>query len=541
MQRTLASSAIALIVAAGPSFAELTPAQVWEDYSDYLTSMGYEVTVGSQDESDGTLTLTDVGLSANIEQPAGEGEATSASVFTGNIPTLKFEQLDADKVRTVMEGEMVMKSVTEIPDAEPVEFEMTMAAPDNETISSGSVEDMLHEFNMPSLVTKAYFGDALPGAAEGEPPLTLTITESTGQYRTVKGENTELTYDMVSKAMDVALNMSEPDAPDGTEGTGKFAGQFKIDGLNFTGTTTLPGDVENMAERLDLALNAGFVADGKVELGAMTGDLSLEGLSDPSAPQDGTGTFTNEPGELTVSMSKDGLKYGGSSGGGNVEANIEGLPFPITYAIDGAAFDLAFPVSKSEESQPFALKYAIEGLTLGDGIWDMFDPSKQLSRDPANLTIDVAGDATVTNDLFDPEFGQQMAAQSAIDPETGMAAADPETGVAPAPDMPFMPESLKINEFVLQAVGVDANVTGDLAFTDMSQPPVGQIDGDFKGINALLDKLVAMGIIPEEQIMGPRMMLAMFAKPVDGDADHLETKLEFKDDGSILANGQRVK
>src|SRR5690606_35730837 len=109
------------------------------------------------------------------------------------------------------------------------------------------------------------------------------------------------------------------------------------------------------------------------------------------------------------------------------------------------------------------------------------------------------------------------------------------------PTVPFEPRSLKINEVVLQAVGADANLTGDLTFADLEQPPVGVIEGDFKGINALLDKLVAMGIVPQDQLMGARMMLAMFGQPAEGDPDHLQTKIEFADAGSIFASGQQVE
>ncbi|RNF34405.1 hypothetical protein A7A09_010945 [Paracoccus methylarcula] len=110
-----------------------------------------------------------------------------------------------------------------------------------------------------------------------------------------------------------------------------------------------------------------------------------------------------------------------------------------------------------------------------------------------------------------------------------------------SPEMPFEPQSVKINVITLKAVGVDANVTGDLTIPQDAQQPVGIVEGDFTGINALLDKLVSMGLVPQDQLMGARMMLAMFAKPVEGNPDQLQTKLEFKEDGSIFANGQQVQ
>lgn len=512
--------------------AELTPAEVWDNLARYYTDMGYEMSVGARDETSDGLTLTDIEFTFQSEQ----GEA--ASTVTGTIPKVTLEQTNDTKVRTVFDGEMTFESTTEVPEQDPVAFNLVMTAPDNETISSGTVEDMLHEFNFPSLETGLYFAGNAQDANGGEAPVTLTLTDTTGQYRSVEAEDQEVSYEMISKAMDVALNISEPAAEDGTGGQGKVTGKAHVDGVSFTGTSSLPAGIDNMMERLDLALNAGFMAQGKVEMGEMTGDMTFENLNgSEEGPQSGDATFSAAESDLTFSMAKEGLTYAGNSGGTQVEANLSQLPFPISYAIESASGEATFPVSKSEEVQPFALKYELTGLTMADAIWDQFDPAKELPRDPANLKLDLAGEATVKSDLFDPAFGQQMAESAAEGSEPGAA-----LEATPPMDAPFEPKSLKINEIALQAIGVDANMTGDLSFADsMSQPPVGVVEGDFKGVNALLDKLVAMGLVPQDQLMGARMMLAMFAKPAEGDPDHLQTKIEFKEGGSIFANGQQVK
>ena len=58
---------------------------------------------------------------------------------------------------------------------------------------------------------------------------------------------------------------------------------------------------------------------------------------------------------------------------------------------------------------------------------------------------------------------------------------------------------------------------------------------------AVKDKLVAMGLVPQEQMMGMRMMMAMFAKPAEGNPDQLNSEIEFREGGQIFANGQQVK
>ncbi len=148
----------------------------------------------------------------------------------------------------------------------------------------------------------------------------------------------------------------------------------------------------------------------------------------------------------------------------------------------------------------------------------MVDPMEQLPRDPATLILDVTGTAKMLVDLIDEEF------------------ADAEA--------PGEVESVDINE--LQVTIAGAELTGEGAFTfdnaDMSMgypKPLGAVDLALKGGNALLDKLVAMGLVPEEQAMGGRMMLGMFTVPA-GD-DELTSKIEFRDDGGLYANGQRLQ
>jgi len=59
-------------------------------------------------------------------------------------------------------------------------------------------------------------------------------------------------------------------------------------------------------------------------------------------------------------------------------------------------------------------------------------------------------------------------------------------------------------------------------------------------VNGLIDKLAAAGLVPQEQVQGFRMMLAMFAKPADG-ADSLVSEIEFREGGQVFANGQQIK
>ena len=107
-----------------------------------------------------------------------------------------------------------------------------------------------------------------------------------------------------------------------------------------------------------------------------------------------------------------------------------------------------------------------------------------------------------------------------------------------------MPVRVALNDVSLKAVGAEAKLNGELRAPEgstMSEAQVGTISGEFTGIEPLLTTLSGMGFIQQEQMMAARMMLTMFARPVEGEPDKLTTELEFREDGSIFANGQQVR
>ena len=53
-------------------------------------------------------------------------------------------------------------------------------------------------------------------------------------------------------------------------------------------------------------------------------------------------------------------------------------------------------------------------------------------------------------------------------------------------------------------------------------------------------RLVSLGVIGQEDAMGAMMMMSMFARPGD-EEDTLTSTLEVREDGAVLANGQRIQ
>ena len=179
------------------------------------------------------------------------------------------------------------------------------------------------------------------------------------------------------------------------------------------------------------------------------------------------------------------------------------------------------PLDVSPEPQGFEFGFKLADFTISDVIWNLFDPGQQLSRAPATLALDLGGTARLLSDMFDP---------------TALAGSD----------NPAELTSLDIRTLLVDMIGARLSGTGSFSFdsTDTSTfdgvpRPEGALDLRLDGANALLDTLVTMGLLPQEQAMGARMMMGLFGVPQEGDA--ITSKIEVNAEGHVLANGQRLQ
>ncbi len=539
MNLRLTSSALALAAMTAPAFADVTSEQVWQSWVDYYQSMGYTVTEGGRSKAGETLTLSDVAIKGG---PA-DGQVNMA------IPQITLTE-DSGKVTTVFADSMTGTAKGTDADGEGYELPFAVAMPGNKIVTSGATGDMTHEFDYPTMdftLTTMKSGDK-----ETALPVKLGVADTTGTFHIVSGAASK--YDYAMKSAKVTFS---GDVADETDGRVKFEGN--LDGIEASGDMALPSGGVKPDQDMNAALKAGMAMNGVLKAGALVASFDFSGQTEEGQPQSGAGKYDGKGFDLSYALSQDGMSYQAGSDAGSFEMTSSDMPFPVSYAIESGSFDMQLPVMKSDEAQPFKLAYSLGGLTLGDAIWNLFDAEGKLPRDPASLDLDVTGTAKVTEDLFTQA---DAATETETDTETAApadatddATAEGMDEAAPADDaeasaeaeeampQPFEPVDVSINQFALNALGARITAQGALKAPeggDMTTP-VGQIDASYEGVNGLIDKLGAMGLIPEDQMMGVRMMLAMFAKPVAEGEDKLATKLEFKEDGSIFANGQQVK
>lgn len=505
--RYSSSTALAICLGTSAAYADVTAADVWNNWRDYMSDMGYEVT-GTESQSGDTLTVSDVRMKIDMSTD----EDTMNAVMT--MDSLTFTEVGDGSVSIQIPATSVITLDGKPEDDKPFDLTIDYVQDGLDMVVTGDPDDLTYTYSADSLVMKlaklTIDGKPVgPEVARAE----VSLADLSGVSRILQGDLRNINQTMTTGPVTYDMAFASPD----DDGSATINGS--VESMSFTGG----GDIPTVDDPSDVnaMIDAGFGFEGEFTYGNGKTDVKFDG-------PDGGGNVNSSStgGALTVAMSEDGLSYSGSQSGLAIKALMSQMPIPIDLNMENMAFGLMIPVQKSDKEQDFGLKLAFEGFTMSDVLWGMFDPQAQLPRDPATVAVDLEGKATLLVNFMDPQE----------------AAAMETSGEAPGEL-----NALDINDITVEAAGAALNGSGAFTFDntdtttfDGMPKPTGSLDLTLVGGNGLIDKLVAMGLLPEEQAMGARMMMGLFAVPGDGE-DSLKSKLEINEDGHVLANGQRLK
>lgn len=506
MQRFATASVLALMAAAGPAMADVTPQQVWDDFEAYMTSFGYQVTSDEAMEGD-TLTVRTV----TMEVPIPEEEASVIMTMEGMTlaPT-------GDGAVRITYPEQMPFTVVFAEDDETtatLTFEMTQDGLD--FVVSGDPADMLYTFSATSMGLKLAEIDAEGEVIPSELyDVTMTMGPLKGTQHTLLADGLrKMTQDVSLGELTYSLMFDDPESEDAGTMTGRFSG------LASAGTTAIPEGAD-FTDPTKL-FTSGMMVDMVM---SHTGGENQFKVTESSGTTEGA--FSSTGGELGVAMNADSLTYAVSASGQTVAVSGPELPLPINAELGELGFSVTMPLSESDTPKPAAISVLLSEFTMSDMLWNIFDPQQALPRDPATVAINLDAEVTPNVSLLDPEAMEEMG----------------ESG-----EMPGELNSLTLSDLVIDAVGGKITGSGEFTFDNSDMEtfggfprPMGEVNLDISGANGLIDKLIAMGLMQEQDAMGARMMLGMFTVP-GAEPDTASSKIEVNDQGHVLANGQRIK
>lgn len=491
-------STLAALLGTTAARADVTADQIWQGWVDYYSAMGQEVTTGSKEMQGDTLVVTDAVFAS---------KANPEATFSSTVAEIRLKELGDGRVEITLADSIPMLISGKPKDGKPFEAKIDLTQSGLSLIASGTPDDTTYDFTAPEMAVKA---DGINVDGENAPVVVdVKLTSSVGKTHMTRTGGIGVESAFTAETMDMAVKAAAPDsAAAADKGSFDMTGSFQ----KLTGNSkAMIVDGADMATNLAAALNAGTTIAGDFSYGSGTYNTNF------SSPEgDGTMAYTGDGGKVRFAMDKGGVAYGAEGGAAQMTMTLPTLPVPVDIGIGSTAFDMRMPVSKGDSPQPFKVLMKLVDLKVSDGIWDMFDAGKKLPRDPATIVIDATGNATMKADILDPANAQSTAAPGEVN-------------------------DFALNEIRLSAVGAELSGNGSATIDNSSMPPkpVGAVDLKLVGGNALIDKIVAMGFLPEEQAAGFRMMLGLFTVPAGEDT--LTSKIEFKDDGGIYANGQRLQ
>ena len=483
------------------AWADLTPAQVWGDWKQYMQGMGY--TISANETANGAdLMVSDISMSLSLPDNAGD--------MSMSMGSLNFVQNGA-AVNVVM-PEVMPFTINASDGSEAFSMQFEFAQNGHNMTASGTPDEPTYAYSADnvsmSLIQLEAEGQTY-GPANAKVAVNATGVQSTTTMKLGELRNYQQTGAFETMDYDIAID--NPEEPV------KFKMSGNLAGVSFDGGGAVPLQILDTSDMASM-LKAGFAVSGQFNYGS--GAMVID-VTDPD-----TGNFAAESssqgGSLGVVMNAKELAYNGAQS--NVSMNVRSaqLPFPVEMSMAQSGFNLAMPISASDDVQDFAFGITLGDFVMSDLIWSIFDPTAQLPRDPATVELDLTGKAKMVIDIMDPEATAQA-------------------------EVPGELHAMTLGKLLVSAAGATLQGDGDFTFdnTDMTTypdipKPIGAINLALAGGNGLMDKLVAMGLLPEEQAMGARMMMGLFAVP--GDApDTLKSTVEFNEAGQILANGQRIK
>ena len=505
LSRLAGGTAILLAFGTTVARADVTPEAVWQNWQDNAVAMGQTMTAASATRDGDTLLVEGIEISTTDPKVTVAGTIDEISFADNGDGTVEITMSDSFDIDMTFPADAAVAGST------PTTVTITVANPGLVTTASGTAAATSYEFEGPSLSVTLTSIEGVD-AAKVDATAEVTMTGISGSYL-VEGEGEARAVASDFAAASLALNLAGKDTTSGSD--------VKITAAmaDVAGSTTGNFLGAEMMKDMSAALKAGFSIDLAFAYGLTSYDVSVLDAGAPTSIKGGAAG-----GEFTFGMNGTRMEYASTGNGINIAISSPDIPFPevkLSYAESATHF--LMPIAKSDAPADFVALVKIVDLAISEEIWGMIDPGAALPHDPATLVIDSKGTATITTDMMN---------------EAEMTA----MGEAP----PGVFNSIDLTELHAKIAGAELTGKGSFTFdnTDMTTfagvpAPTGTLELVLLGGNTLLDKLVAMGILTEDDAMGARMGVAMLANS-DPAADKLTTLLEFKDK-HFFANGQQLQ
>jgi hypothetical protein len=486
----LTLSALALCMAQ-PALA-LTAEELWAEWQSQSAVMGQIVTAEQVIPGTGTLTLT--GYSSTFSDP-------DVSTVARLDQVVMTETGDGSVIITMSDTYAVTISFSPDMGSTPITAVFNVIMPGLSITASGTVDARIYEYEAPRITVE----DGPVTGGDGPLPvidLMIGVEDFAAIYQMNGADPTNISYDSTSSTSGItgALDLTPPPGE---------PGRLKMNFAMGASTGSGAGSFGNLAA---IATNPDVFPTGL----AFAGDFSYDSARLEMTFEHPSDAFTlltsNQGGSLQARFSETEMGYRMAATGSTTYFLGPDLPVPVEVSMASSAFGFSVPLAKSDAPQPVSARLAYQDVVLSPEIWGMIDPAQAIPRDPISVIADVAGSVRVLANLF-------------------------STDPAEIATMPGELVDLSLNELRIAVAGAELTGTGSATFAPGPMPmPIGSVDLQLRGANALLDRLQNSGLVPIEQLAMARGLMGAFTRP-GAEPDTVQTTIQFTEGGGISANG----
>jgi len=367
---------LAALFSASSAVADVTAAQVWENWKANLAIYGEDgVTIGAEDIGDGVVTVSDLTLLMQDGPTSVEA----------NMGTITFTEQGDGTVAVTMTDSYPINIIPE--DDAFVRVDVTHTG--MQMIVSGEENDMTYDIS-----ADRYAFEVTEITERGEPvvdgDIMIAANNLTGTYNIRTEDIRTIVYDVSLGSLDMLVDFAEP----GGDGTVTVSG--KLDALRAASSLVMPLEID--PDKPEDMFADGFAVDGGYGFDAANYifDINVDG-------EQAAGSVSLGAGAVNVAMDADALSYDVSTQAIAVNVQSGELPFPIDVKLAETGIGFGMPLATTEAPAPFNIALNVTDLTINDEIWAMGDPGQVLPRDPVTVRLDLSGEGKLFFDFLDPE------------------------------------------------------------------------------------------------------------------------------------------
>ncbi|MEM7720762.1 MAG: DUF2125 domain-containing protein [Pseudomonadota bacterium] len=481
---------------ATPATADITAADLWEQWQSRGAEQGQEVAADEVIETETGLRLLNV--TSTLEDPGlrAVGQVDEITLTNNGDGTVSVDLSDIYRVTM---------DIDEGLDGGQITFDASLTYENLVVLASGTAEATRYVYSADRIELS---GADISGGTGPAPDIDVSVMlEGLAADYLLERSDDEIVVATSSLTLDTVTAAVAIEPPEGETGLAKFS--LITADISNQSTTSFPAGAFAM-ENYDP--NTPFPEDvavsGSMDYGRVRSELNFVDTFQRIDLD-----YTNDGGRFAVGLSEDEFTYSFANTAPSVRAEGTDLPFPIEASAASTEFLIRLPLAATGEPAPAEAQIGLVDVAVPDNVWDMIEPDGVLSRDPLTVVLDLSGTVEIFMDMLDPGAFEV---------------------VAP----PFEFRDVTLNDLRISAGGADLTGTGNVTFAPGGgmENPVGSVDLNLSGGLSLLDQLQNTGLIPLEQVAMARGLIGAFTRP-GATPDTLESTIEFTEGGGITANG----